>query len=70
MKTFVGLLMVALMLGGVFYQLVSGKVLSRNWRPFTSRAERPVLYWMAISIETAGALAVLYGVFRDAILHH
>ena len=64
MKSLFGFLMVGLMLGGVLYQLASGKILGRNWRPFSSRDERPVLYWIAISVETAGALAVLYGVLN------
>jgi hypothetical protein len=66
MKTFVGLLMVILMLGGVLYQLVSGKLLGRNWRPFSSRNERPAMYWTAVSLETVGALAILYGVLHAA----
>ena len=66
MKTLFGLLMVTLMLGGVLYQLVSGKLLGRDWRPFTSRDERPVMYWTAIAREAAIGLAVLYGVLHDA----
>ena len=64
MKRFFGLLMVGLMLGGVFYQLGSGKILGRDWRPYSSCHEHPILYWTAISLETAGALAVLYGVLH------
>ena len=59
-----GLLMVGLMLGGVLYQLASGKLLGRNWRPYSSREERPIEYWMAITLETTVALAVLYGVLH------
>jgi hypothetical protein len=49
MKTLLGLLMAALMLGGIFYQLVTGKLLDRDWRPYTSRRESPVMYWNYIS---------------------
>jgi uncharacterized membrane protein YphA (DoxX/SURF4 family) len=66
MKIFFGLLMVTLMLGGVLYQLVSGKLLARNGRPFSSRNERPAMYWTAISLETVGALAILYGLLHAA----
>jgi hypothetical protein len=66
MKTLLGLFMGTLMLGGVLYQLVSGKLLGRDWRPYTTRDERPVMYWTAIAIEAAGALWVLYGVLHDA----
>jgi hypothetical protein len=45
MKTLLGLLMAALMLGGVLYQLVTGKLLVRDWRPYTSLRESPVMYW-------------------------
>ena len=65
MRTLFGLLMVALMLGGVLYQLVSGKVLGRDWKPYTTRDEHPVMYWTAVALEAAVALAVLYGALHD-----
>jgi hypothetical protein len=66
MKMLFGLLLAGLMLGGVFYQLVFGNLLGRDWRPLTSRDESPVVYWAAITIEAAGGSAVLYGVLHDA----
>jgi hypothetical protein len=66
MKTFFGLLIVTLMLGGALCQFVSGKLLGRNWRPFSSRNERPAMDWTAIRLETVGALAILYGVLHAA----
>jgi len=61
----IGLLFSCLMLGAVLYQLVSGRLLDRNWMAYTTLEERPKLYWLTLAIETAGALTMAYFIIHD-----
>jgi hypothetical protein len=53
------------LLGVVIYQIISGKLLGRNLRVYTTRSERPVLFWTVITIQgtlyLVGFLLVLVG---------
>ena len=62
-----GLVFISLMFGSVAYQVVSGKLLDRSWKTFTTRNQRPRLYWSVIAIETAFVLTTSYFVLHDIL---
>jgi hypothetical protein len=63
MKIFT-VLFCTLMIGSVLYQLVFGKLLDKGWKVWTTRQERPALYWTTLAIQ-----AVLVAGFVYMILH-
>jgi len=52
-----------ILLGLATYQLVSGKLLNMRWGIWTTRVERPQLYWSVVLIEIVIALLGLYTCF-------
>jgi hypothetical protein len=55
----VGSLIVALLLGETVYQLFSGKLLARGWKPYLSREQNPMLYWSSIGLQIVVVLVVI-----------
>jgi hypothetical protein len=52
-----------ILLGLSTYQLAAGKLLNMRWGIWTTRAQRPRLYWSVVAIEVAIALFGLYACF-------
>jgi hypothetical protein len=44
----------------VVYQLFSGCLLNMRWRVWTTRKERPGLYWTVLGIEAAASVVGIY----------
>ena len=53
-------IVVVLPFGLIGYQLVTGKVLNRNWKPFATSEEKPLVYWSTIGLEFVTTLLVVY----------
>ncbi len=47
------------------YQLWTGKLLTRDFKLDTTRQERPINYWVTLSIESLGILVLLWAFVRD-----
>ena len=62
-----GIVFISILLGAVLYQLISGRLLDRSWKTFTTRNERPRLYWSAMAFETAVTLTTAYFIVRDLL---
>jgi len=60
-----GLVVGSIFLGRLFYQLKSGKLLTKWGKTFTTRGERPRLYWSVLSMEAVLVLMVFYFVIHD-----
>ncbi len=56
---FVGFFMVALLVGGIVYELSSGKLLAWGWKVYTRRQDNPMLYWSSLVLHVLVALFVL-----------
>ena len=56
----VGSLIVAFLLGETIYQLISGKLLARGWKPYLNREHNPMLYWSSIGLQIVVVLVVIY----------
>jgi hypothetical protein len=59
MKIF-SVLFCTLMIGIVLYQLASGKLLDRGWTVWTTRQERPLLYWTLVALQAALVAGLVY----------
>ena len=59
MKIFV-VLFCTLMIGLVLYQLATGKLLDRGWTVWTTRQERPLLYWTLVALQAALVAGLVY----------
>jgi hypothetical protein len=46
------LVLLAILIGHIIYQLRTGELLTRNWKVETTRDENPTQFWVVISIET------------------
>jgi hypothetical protein len=53
-----GFLPLCLLWGILLYQLSSAKLLSRDWGVWTTRKERPFVYWVVVVVQ---GLAILLG---------
>jgi hypothetical protein len=53
-----GLFVLALA-GLVFWQLVTGKVLDRSWRPSVTRQDNPGMYWFIVIFQSALLMVIL-----------
>jgi hypothetical protein len=53
-----GFLPLCLLWGILLYQLSSAKLLSRDWGVWTTRKERPIVYWVVVVVQ---GLAILLG---------
>jgi hypothetical protein len=50
---------VALLVGGIVYELSSGKLLAWGWKVYSRRQDNPMLYWSSIVLQILVALFVL-----------
>jgi hypothetical protein len=48
------------LLGIVAYELVSGNLVTRYWKPYVKREENPARYWFNIIWQILGALVLAY----------
>jgi hypothetical protein len=53
--------------GMILYQLITGNVLTRNWKVDTTRRESPVRFWLELSIETLITGWLLFGFVRELV---
>ena len=49
----------ALLIGRLAYQLRTGKLYDRRWKAYTNRHDNPQLYWSSIILESLIALMIL-----------
>ena len=60
-------LIVALFIRQIVYQLRSGKVRPRGSREYKTRADNPIWYWSSVGAQIAVVLIALY-LFSQAVL--
>jgi hypothetical protein len=56
---FVGFFIVALLIGEIAYELISGKLLVRGWKVYARRQYNPMLFWSSLALQMLVALFVL-----------
>ena len=56
---FVGFFIVALLMGEIVYELISGKLLARGWKVYARRQDNPMLFWSSLALQMLVALFVL-----------
>jgi hypothetical protein len=56
---FVGFFMVALLMGEIVYELISGKLLARGWKVYARHQDNPMLFWSSLALQMLVALFVL-----------
>jgi len=54
----VGLLILALWLGEIVYELSTGKLLARGWKVYARREDNPMLYWSSMALKILVALFI------------
>jgi hypothetical protein len=60
---------IAAMVGGVVYQIVSGKVLDRSWKVWATRAEQPGRYWFGVAFQSIIVLIPIVMLIYDYFGH-
>jgi len=48
------------LIGLAAYELISGNLVTRYWKPFIRREERPARYWFYVSWQILVALVLAY----------
>jgi hypothetical protein len=62
-----GFFLFSVMWGLLLYQLGAGKLLDRNWKVWTTRKERPALYWTVVLVQAVGILLGSVFFIRDVL---
>jgi hypothetical protein len=49
--TVMGSLIVALLIGETVYEIATGNLLARGWKPYLRREQNPMVYWSTIGLQ-------------------
>jgi hypothetical protein len=56
---FLMLMIAALLVGGIVYELSSGKLLTWGWKVYARRQDNPMLFWSSVALQMFVALIVV-----------
>jgi hypothetical protein len=46
-----GSLIIAFFIGRTAYEVATGKLLGRGWKPYETREQNPMVYWSTIALQ-------------------
>jgi hypothetical protein len=46
-----GSVIVAFFIGQTAYEITTGRLLARGWKPYMTRGQNPMVYWSTIAIQ-------------------
>jgi len=55
----VGILIIAVLVGEIVYELRTGKLLARGWKVYAKREHNPMLFWSSVTLQMFVALFVI-----------
>jgi hypothetical protein len=53
------ILIAALLVGGIVYELSSGKLLAWGWKVYAKRQDNPMLFWSSVALQMFVVLIVV-----------